>query len=296
MAQNSTMIWLGLGAVAAYFGYEWYYGPGGQADQAACADTAAGGTAPTASQLADMAQGILNAAQAQNITPAAYIAAQPATTAANVLACARVAIATYPTLASLPAPGASTLPPPSSWTGTAAAWAAMTSAQQSAWLAMNVNQQLPTNVVTPVPAPSASATGGNVAVAPVNSMTLASLAAAIQAQSAGDGNLVNGAMSGDHWNTYANLITGKTLPGGWPSGNITFAQYWATQSPVIAAATGLGSIMAGLGALVRARGGRWGMGDYVPSSTDPFSMTADTAGDSSVPYARVGHVADIDWN
>ena len=199
--------------------------------------------------------------------------------------------------------GSASTTAPASWTnagGTAAQWAALSATGQANWNATAAASQSAANVAYFVQAypviaavvPAASATGGNPTPAPVG-MTLASLAAAIQAQSAGDGNLVNGAMSGDHWNYYANLITGKTLPGGWPSGNITFAQYWATQSPVIAAATGLGSIMAGLGALIRA-GRTVGMGAYVQQS-EQYAFASDAAGPMT-PFFFDADTALRSWN
>ena len=81
------------------------------------------------------------------------------------------------------------------------------------------------------------------------------LYAKIVAAAAGDSNLVNGQMSGDHWNYWANQITGLTLPGNWPSGPLTAAQYWAAAAPGIRAATGLSGlgIFGGLGQLVARR-------------------------------------------
>lgn len=279
-----TWVKVVIGGAVAYFAYEMFFA-------VPASWTAVGGTSAQWSALSSANQTLWNG----------LTAAQQTAANANVLIAA--------TNTAAPSTTATAGIMPTSWTtagGTTYGWSILSAPQQAYWNQLPTASQNTANLqailqgqsataTAPGGASSPSATGGNPTAAPVG-MTLASLAAAIQAQSAGDGNLVNGAMSGDHWNYYANLITGKTLPGGWASGPMTFAQYWATQSPVIAAATGLGSIMAGLGALVRARGGRWGMGDYVPSSTDPFSMTADTAGDSSVPYARVGHVADIDWN
>jgi hypothetical protein len=105
-----------------------------------------------------------------------------------------------------------------------------------------------------------------------------------------DTNMVNGQMPGDHWNYYANEITGKTFSPAYGSGPMTFATYWAAQSPVIAAQTGLGSLMAGLGALVNRQ--RAGMGAYVQQTqqyafnsdaqarTTPFFFDADTDGRS----------------
>ena len=104
--------------------------------------------------------------------------------------------------------------------------------------------------------------------------TLSSLSTAIQALAANDPSLVNGQMpTGDHWNYYANEITGLTLPAAWPSGALTFAQYWAAESPVIAAQTGLGSIWDGLGALVNKQ--RSGMGTYIAQGVqDAFASPA----------------------
>ena len=98
------------------------------------------------------------------------------------------------------------------------------------------------------------------------------------AQAASDPNLVNGNMpSGDNWNYYANQIMGKSFTPAWPTGSISFAAYWAGEAPVIGAQTGLGSIMAGLGALVNRQRRSMGMGDYESSAFTPPRLTNNPA-------------------
>ena len=93
---------------------------------------------------------------------------------------------------------------------------------------------LPTAVAVVPSAPVAVASGPS---------TMDALYAAIVAAAAGDANLANGMMTGDHWNYYAQSITGKSILAAYPSGTLTAAQYWAAAAPAIQSATGL----AGLG-------------------------------------------------
>jgi hypothetical protein len=124
-----------------------------------------------------------------------------------------------------------------------------------------------TSTAVAAPAPAVAAP----AAAPIQGQSLANLATAIQNAAASDSNLVNGMMSGDHWNYYANILTGKSIAKSWLTEDpITFATYWATASPVVASMTGLGSVMAGLGAVIMAHGGLYrALGDYIPMSTVP---------------------------
>jgi len=208
------------------------------------------------------------------------------------------------------APATATTAAPATWTnvgGTAAEWASMTATNQAVWNAMPVSSQTaaqaasllaygsaasPTAAYTQAmaaqTAANATAQAANpIIAAPVSVVTtavspattngissLAALATAIQAAAAGDPNLVDGNMpTGDHWNYYANRLMGISFNPAWPQGPISFASYWASEAPVIGAQTGLGSIMAGLGALARAHRGRMGMGDYEPSAFTPPMLT-----------------------
>jgi hypothetical protein len=74
--------------------------------------------------------------------------------------------------------------------------------------------------------------------------TLADLSNAIQVLAANDANLVNGMMPAGNWNYYANNLLNTTLPPGWTTGDtpVTFAQYWASQSPTISVVTGLSGL------------------------------------------------------
>lgn len=245
-----TWVKLVLGAGAAYLAYEYFIVPS-TASSAPTSWTATGATAAQWASLSSVNQTMWNGLPASSQTGA---------TAISLLSSPSSTQAATPSAPS----------PPSTWTsqgGTASQWQALSPSQQAVWNAGATPSATNTSAAN-------SAQGG----APTS---LAILAAQIQSAAANDSFLQNGAMpSGDHWNYYANAIMGKTFPAAWPSGPLTFAQYWAAESPVIAAQTGLGSIMDGLGALVRAHGGRWGMGDYVPSSMPPMSL---------VP-------ADWDWN
>lgn len=102
-------------------------------------------------------------------------------------------------------------------------------------------------------AATTAAQPSSVLASPAKPTSLASMATAIQALAANDANLINGAMSGDQWNFYANLLLGTSIPAGWTSGGapVTFAQWWAQQAPVVTAWSGL----SGLGA--RRKVGGW---------------------------------------
>lgn len=210
--------------------------------------------------------------------------------------------------------GSSTSTAPASWTaagGTAAQWAALSAAGQAAWNGTAAASQTPAQVsyvvqAYPVVAVVADHTGGTVAVPSppppsnasgfqFNPHTLASLADAIQAQAAQDPNLTNGVTmpSGDHWNYYANRLTGKTFPPAWPSGPLTFQAYWSAQSPVIAAQTGLGSIAAGLGALIE-HGRTVGMGAYV-QQTEQHAFASPAQGPMT-PFFFDADTANRSWN
>jgi len=161
---------------------------------------------------------------------------------------------------------------PASWTaagGTAAQWAALSSAQQATWNSLAASAQTATEITTLESA------------APVVTSTAPNQAAAIQALAANDANLSGGMLLPSQWNFYANTVTGKTIPASWPASlttPVSFATYWGYAGPVVNAMTGvsgLGEIMQGLGAVSRAHGGRWprhGMGDYVSPSTDPATL------------------------
>jgi len=148
---------------------------------------------------------------------------------------------------------------PASWTaagGTAAQWQALSAAQQTQWN----TQQSATSVAPAAGAASSGATQQQIAdaaayeaakaaatAAASPAATMDALYAAIQTASANDPNLVNGAMSGDHWNYYASNIMGKTFPANYGPGNLTLLQYWTAQAPSIKAVTGLAGYN-GLGA------------------------------------------------
>ncbi len=222
--------------------------------------------------------------------------------------------------------------------GTSAQWSALTSAGQSQWNALPAASQTAANAITliqtassstaaaapaaaapaaavtvPAPAAAQGASGGNplpplfpppppqVAIPFPNYpgvTSLATLASLIQSMAANDSNLVSGAMPGDHWNYYANLITGKTIPPSWPSDPqnnipISFSTYWTGAGPVIGGMTGLGSVMAGLGALVNAQRSRMGMGDYVPMGTPPQSFIP---GGAMSPFFMDANTDGRSWN
>jgi hypothetical protein len=176
---------------------------------------------------------------------------------------------------------------PASWTavgGTAAQWTALGATSQAQWNALPTSSQTAAMAQSLIAYGSSPVASVPVTVAPASatvttsSGSLANLATAIQNAAASDPNLVNGMMTGDHWNYYANQLTGKTLPAAWPSGQITFGQYWAAQSSVVSAMTGLqglGGLMAGLGALVNRQRRALGMGDYEPSSFTPPRLTVN---------------------
>ena len=88
---TGNIVMLGAVGVGGYLAYRWYYGAGGQADQALV------GTSMTAAQLQALSAQVTAAAAAQGVTPEAYIAAITPTTTNQVdLAAARVAVTQYP--------------------------------------------------------------------------------------------------------------------------------------------------------------------------------------------------------
>ena len=101
LMDTGKVLLLGGVAVGGYFAYQWYAGPGGYSDQQAC------GSSVTAAQLQAFASQIISAAAYAKMTPAAYLAADTTATP-QFLACARVAIAQYPTASAATASTAST--------------------------------------------------------------------------------------------------------------------------------------------------------------------------------------------
>ena len=222
---SGNLLTFGLVGVGGYLAYQWYYGPGGYADQQACATLGM-----TAAQLQAIAANVITGAAAGGVTPAAYIAANPSTANPALLACARVAIAKYPTAAASSTTAAST-------TSTVATPAAT-----------------PAAPVTPTP------------VTPAAPSALDTMYASLKNQAASDsfftgsGDARTGSV--DHWNYYlAQLVpAGVTIPGGLFSNvagddpnNLTAAQYWAVMAPWLSSTAGLSGlgIYGGLGAIVR---------------------------------------------
>jgi hypothetical protein len=140
--------------------------------------------------------------------------------------------------------------------------AGLSLAQAQGALALGLTVPAAVAAYTPAPVVASTAVSTPVAATTATSgpSSLDALYNAIVAAAAPDTNQVNGAMSGDHWNYYAQQITGKSLPVNYPSGNLTAAQYWAAVSSQIGTITGLSGlgglgIFGGLGALVsRQRG------------------------------------------
>ena len=227
---SGKLLTFGLVGVGGYLAYQWYYGSGGYADQQAC-----GAANTTAAQLQALASQVIAAAAASGVTPAAYLTAIAASTNAQTLACARVAIAKYPTAAASSTTAAAT-------TSTVATPAAT-----------------PAAPVTPTP------------VTPAAPSALDTMYASLKNQAASDsfftgsGDARTGSV--DHWNYYlAQLVpAGVTIPGGLFSNvagddpnNLTAAQYWAVMAPWLASNAGLSGLgmYGGLGAIVRAYRGR----------------------------------------
>jgi hypothetical protein len=227
---SKNLLIVGAVGVGGYLAYQWYYGPGGYADQQACATLGM-----TAAQLQAIAANVITGAAAGGVTPAAYIAANPSTANPALLACARVAIAQYPTAAASSTTAAAT-------TSTVATPAAT-----------------PAAPVTPTP------------VTPAAPSALDTMYASLKNQAASDsfftgsGDARTGSV--DHWNYYlAQLVpAGVTIPGGLFSNvagddpnNLTAAQYWAVMAPWLASNAGLSGLgmYGGLGAIVRAYRGR----------------------------------------
>ena len=223
---SGNLLTLGLVGVGGYLAYRWYYGSGGYADQQAC-----GAANMTAAQLQALASQVIAAAAASNLTPAAYLTAIAASTNAQTLACARVAIAQYPTAAASSTTAAATT----------------------------------STVATPVATPAAPVTP--MPVTPAAPSALDTMYASLKNQAASDsfftgsGDARTGSV--DHWNYYlAQLVpAGVTIPGGLFSNvagddpnNLTAAQYWAVMAPWLSSNAGLSGLgmYGGLGALVRA--------------------------------------------
>jgi hypothetical protein len=230
---TGKIVMLGAVGVGGYLAYQWYYGAGGYADQQTC------GASMTAAQLQAFAASIIASAAASGVTPTAYLAAITATTAnQQQLACARVAIAQYPTAA-----------------------AAAATATASASASTNATSAAP---VVSTPAATASNTTASTTPTVATLGTLDGIYANLKAWAAGDaffsGSGDSLSSSVDHWNVYLNQVTGLTIPGGMfanvsgddPS-NLTAAQYWSVMAPWVAAQKGLGGlgVFGGLGALAR---------------------------------------------
>jgi hypothetical protein len=229
---TGKVLLLGGVAVGGYFAYQWYAGPGGYSDQQLC------GT-QTGAQLQALAGQIIAAAAAANMTPALYIAAQTGATP-QALACARVAIAQYPTAkvaAAVTSPATSTAAPSTATSATTTA--PVVSATPAAPAAnsldaiyanlSNVAQAAGINVTTGI---------GPTAQGPNNPIDY------------------NG------WNYYLGQVYGGTIPNaGFPasaqSQPMTLAAYWSVMSPALASANGLSGlgIFGGLGQIARAQRG-----------------------------------------
>lgn len=224
----------GIG-VGGYFAYQWYYGSGGQADQALCA-----GAGVPAAQLQVAAAEIIAMAAKQGITPAAYLAqlaAIPASTSgytAQQMACLRVALAQYPTAAAAAA-------------GTVATTAA-TGTVASTTVPANQSTVLPP--VSPNPAASSATLDGMYTQLKNN----------VASDSFFTGSGDSRTSSVDHWNVYLQRLVGTQIPGGMFSSvagddpnNLTAAQYWAVMAPWVASTIGLSGLgnYGGLGAVVR---------------------------------------------
>jgi hypothetical protein len=238
---SGKVLLLGGLAVGGYFAYQWYYGSGGYADRQICA--AAG---LTAAQLHALAAQVNAAAAAANTTAAAYLSSIAASTNAQTLACARVAIAQYPTAVAATASTAA---------GSTATSSAATSSAATGSAATG-------STATSTPAPGTNS---------LDSVYAALLAAAtaaginVTAGTAGGGL----AVGPDGWNSLLGSV--YILPGGTalPDPSIVFAgvdrskpmtlaAYWSVMSPWLASNAGLSGlgVFGGLGALARAYGGR----------------------------------------
>ena len=226
----------GIG-VGGYFAYQWYYGSGGQADQALCSASGV-----PAAQLQVAAAEIIAMAAKQGITPAAYLAqlaAIPASTSgytAQQMACLRVALAQYPTAAAAAA-------------GTVATTAAAG-----------------TVATTTAPASQSNLSAADLANIPgaATSATLDKMYTTLKNNVASDsfftGSGDSRTSSVDHWNVYLQRLVGTQIPGGMFSSvagddpnNLTAAQYWAVMAPWVASTIGLSGLgnYGGLGAVVR---------------------------------------------
>jgi len=224
--ESGNLLTFGLVGVGGYLAYQWYYGPGGYADQQAC-----GAANTTAAQLQALASQVIAAAAASGVTPAAYLTSIAASTNAQTLACARVAIAQYPTAAASSTTAAAT-------TSTVATPAAT-----------------PAAPVTPTPVTPAAPSSLDATYASLKSL------AATDTYFTGSGDALTSDVN--HWNYYlAQLLgtAGPTIPGGMfnnvsgdDQNNLTAAQYWAVMAPWLSSTAGLSGlgIYGGLGAIVR---------------------------------------------
>ena len=233
----------GIG-VGGYFAYQWYYGSGGQADQALCSASGV-----PAAQLQVAAAEIIAMAAKQGITPAAYLAqlaAIPASTSgytAQQMACLRVALAQYPTAAAAAAGTVAT----TAATGTVATTTA-TGTVASTTVPANQSTVLPP--VSPNPAASSATLDGMYTQLKNN----------VASDSFFTGSGDSRTSSVDHWNVYLQRLVGTQIPGGMFSSvagddpnNLTAAQYWAVMAPWVASTIGLSGLgnYGGLGAVVR---------------------------------------------
>ena len=216
---TGNIVTLGAVAVGGYLAYQWYYGPGGQADQAVV------GNSLTAAQLQALSAQVTAAAAAQGVTPAAYIAAITPTAANQVdLAAARVAVTEYPTAAatttavavSTPSPVVAVAPP-----------AVVTPASSSGLDAMYQSLKA-------AAAPDAFFSGSG-----------DSLSSSVDHWNVYLQRLVSTPIPGGMFSNVS----------GDDSNNLTAAQYWAVMAPWVASTTGLSGlgIFGGLGALVMGR-------------------------------------------
>jgi len=223
---SKNLLIVGAVGVGGYLAYQWYYGPGGYADQQACATLGM-----TAAQLQAIAANVITGAAAGGVTPAAYIAANPSTANPALLACARVAIAQYPT----------------------AAASSTTAAATTSTVAASVGT--PAAPVTPAPVTPAAPSSLDATYASLKSL------AATDTYFTGSGDALTSDVN--HWNYYlAQLLgtAGPTIPGGMfnnvsgdDQNNLTAAQYWAVMAPWLSSTAGLSGlgIYGGLGAIVR---------------------------------------------
>lgn len=229
---TGKVLLLGGVAVGGYFAYQWYAGSGGYSDQQLC------GSSVTAAQLQAFASQIISAAAYAKMTPAAYLAADTTATP-QFLACARVAIAQYPTASAATASTASTA-------STATASTATPSTTTTA-------------VVAPAPAPAATSLDAIYSnLSKVATAAGINLTTGIGPTAQGPNNPID--PSG--WNYYLAQVYGGSIPSNvFPASAfnnpMTLAAYWSVMSPALASANGLSGlgIFGGLGQIARAQRG-----------------------------------------